>query len=144
MWQIIRDLAGNGVTIFLTTQYLEEADQLAHRIAVLDQGRLVAQGSAIELKRRIPGGHIRLRFTVAGAAQGTAISIATDVHAGIIARFRTMAIARSAVLTGRAWRPRAASQCSISAFPGQRIRPHRLDVAVGVLESIRDPVDSGR
>ena len=112
MWQIIRDLAGNGVTIFLTTQYLEEADQLAHRIAVLDQGRLVAQGSAIELKRRIPGGHIRLRFTVAGAAQGTAISIATDVHAGIIARFRTMAIARSAVLTGRAWRPRAASQCS--------------------------------
>jgi len=63
MWQIIRDLAAGGVTIFLTTQYLEEADQLAHRVAVLDQGRLVAEGTPQELKRRIPGGHIRLQFT---------------------------------------------------------------------------------
>jgi ABC-2 type transport system ATP-binding protein len=62
MWQIIRDLAARGVTIFLTTQYLEEADQLADRIAVLDQGRLVAEGTADELKRQIPGGHIRLQF----------------------------------------------------------------------------------
>jgi len=63
MWQIIRDLAAGGVTIFLTTQYLEEADQLAHRVAVLDRGRLVAEGTPQELKRRIPGGHIRLQFT---------------------------------------------------------------------------------
>jgi ABC-2 type transport system ATP-binding protein len=62
MWQIIRDLVGGGVTIFLTTQYLAEADELADRIAVLDHGKLVAQGSADELKRRIPGGHVRLRF----------------------------------------------------------------------------------
>jgi ABC-2 type transport system ATP-binding protein len=62
MWEIIRDLVAGGVTIFLTTQYLEEADQLADRIAVLDQGRLVAQGTAAELKRRIPGSHVRLRF----------------------------------------------------------------------------------
>ncbi|MCJ0905695.1 ATP-binding cassette domain-containing protein [Rhodococcus sp. ARC_M6] len=62
MWQIIRELVGDGVTIFLTTQYLEEADQLADRIAVLDQGRIVAEGTAAELKRRIPGGHIRLHF----------------------------------------------------------------------------------
>jgi ABC-2 type transport system permease protein len=47
---------------FLTTQYLEEADQLADRIAVLDHGRLVAEGTAAELKRRIPGGHVRLQF----------------------------------------------------------------------------------
>jgi ABC-2 type transport system ATP-binding protein len=62
MWQIIRDLVARGVTILLTTQYLEEADQLADRIAVLDQGKLVAQGTPDDLKRLIPGGHIRLQF----------------------------------------------------------------------------------
>ncbi len=62
MWQIIRDLVGSGVTILLTTQYLEEADELADRIALLDQGKLVAEGTPDELKRRIPGGHIRLQF----------------------------------------------------------------------------------
>jgi ABC-2 type transport system ATP-binding protein len=62
MWQIIRELATAGVTILLTTQYLDEADQLADRIAVLDQGRIVAEGTPAELKNRIPGGHVRLHF----------------------------------------------------------------------------------
>jgi ABC-2 type transport system ATP-binding protein len=62
MWQLIRELVAGGVTILLTTQYLEEADELADRIALLDRGRLVAEGTPDELKRRIPGGHIRLRF----------------------------------------------------------------------------------
>ena len=62
MWQIVGDLVQDGITIFLTTQYLEEADELADRIAVLDHGRVVAEGTAEELKRRIPGGHVRLRF----------------------------------------------------------------------------------
>ena len=66
MWQIVKDLTRGGVTIFLTTQYLEEADQLADQIALLDHGTLIAQGTPHELKRTIPGGHIRLRFTDAG------------------------------------------------------------------------------
>jgi ABC-2 type transport system ATP-binding protein len=62
MWETIRGLVATGVTIFLTTQYLEEADELANRIAVLDKGKIVALGTAAELKRSIPGGHVLLRF----------------------------------------------------------------------------------
>ncbi|MFL6124869.1 ATP-binding cassette domain-containing protein [Actinophytocola sp.] len=62
MWDIIRELVAGGVTVLLTTQYLEEADHLADRIAVLDHGHIVAEGTAAELKRRIPGGHVRLHF----------------------------------------------------------------------------------
>jgi ABC-2 type transport system ATP-binding protein len=62
MWQIVRDLVATGVTIFLTTQYLEEADRLADRVAVLDGGKVVAEGTPAELKRLVPGGHIRLEF----------------------------------------------------------------------------------
>jgi ABC-2 type transport system ATP-binding protein len=77
MWSIIRELVTDGVTVFLTTQYLEEADQLADRIAVLDQGRLVAQGTPDDLKRQIPGTHVRLRFTTA-AELDEAARILTD------------------------------------------------------------------
>ncbi|MFC8197478.1 ATP-binding cassette domain-containing protein [Streptomyces sp. NPDC057298] len=63
MWQIIRELVSDGVTVFLTTQYLEEADELADRIAVLHDGRIAAEGTAEELKRIVPGGHVRLRFS---------------------------------------------------------------------------------
>ena len=75
MWQIIRELVADGVTVFLTTQYLEEADQLADRIAVLDHGTIVAEGSAEELKRLIPGGHVRLRFTYPDAYQRAASAL---------------------------------------------------------------------
>ena len=63
LWDIVRELVADGVTVFLTTQYLEEADQLADRIAVLDQGHLVAEGTSDELKRQVPGSHVRLRFS---------------------------------------------------------------------------------
>jgi len=72
MWQVIRDLVDRGVTIFLTTQYLEEADRLADRIAVLDRGRLVAEGTPSELKRRVSGGHVRLEFADASELERAA------------------------------------------------------------------------
>jgi ABC-2 type transport system ATP-binding protein len=65
MWQIVRGLVADGITIFLTTQYLEEADELAGHIALLDRGRIVAEGTPAHLKRLVPGGHIRLEFGTA-------------------------------------------------------------------------------
>jgi ABC-2 type transport system ATP-binding protein len=75
MWQIIRELVSDGVTVFLTTQYLEEADELADRIAVLNDGKIAAEGTADELKRLIPGGHVRLRFTDPSAYQRAAAAL---------------------------------------------------------------------
>ncbi|MDG9713672.1 ATP-binding cassette domain-containing protein [Streptomyces sp. DH10] len=75
MWQIIRELVSDGVTVFLTTQYLEEADELADRIAVLNDGKIAAQGTAEELKRLIPGGHVRLRFTDPAAYRSAAVAL---------------------------------------------------------------------
>jgi ABC-2 type transport system ATP-binding protein len=75
MWQTVRDLVAGGVTIFLTTQYLEEADQLADRIAVLDDGRLVAEGTPGELKRGVAGGHVRLQFAAAGSLRAAAEAV---------------------------------------------------------------------
>lgn len=72
VWDIIRELVADGVTIFLTTQYLDEADHLADRIAVLDSGRIVAAGTADELKRRVPGGHVRLDFATPSALHAAA------------------------------------------------------------------------
>ncbi|WP_109035465.1 ATP-binding cassette domain-containing protein [Streptomyces rubrogriseus] len=75
MWQIIRELVTGGVTVFLTTQYLEEADELADRIAVLNNGKIAAQGTAEELKRLVPGGHVRLRFTDPDAYRDAATAL---------------------------------------------------------------------
>ncbi|MDQ6885088.1 MAG: ATP-binding cassette domain-containing protein [Candidatus Dormibacteraeota bacterium] len=76
MWDIVRDLVADGVTIFLTTQYLEEADQLADRIAVLEHGKIIAQGTSTQLKRLVPGGHVNLEFADPAAleAAGRAFS----------------------------------------------------------------------
>jgi ABC-2 type transport system ATP-binding protein len=87
MWQIIRELVASGVTIFLTTQYLDEADELADRIAVLDNGKIVAEGTPSELKRRLPGGHVLLRFAsvrdlseAAGLVEGGRDDTALTLH----------------------------------------------------------------
>jgi ABC-2 type transport system ATP-binding protein len=66
LWQIVREQVADGVTVMLTTQYLDEADQLAHRVGVLDRGRIVAEGTPAQLKSRVPGGHVEVRFNDAG------------------------------------------------------------------------------
>lgn len=72
MWDIVRDLADRGVTIFLTTQQLEEADQLASRVALLDGGAIVAEGTPAELKRRVGNGHLVLDLPSANALTAAA------------------------------------------------------------------------
>ncbi|MEU6328416.1 ATP-binding cassette domain-containing protein [Streptomyces sp. NPDC047049] len=75
MWGIIRELVSGGVTVFLTTQYLAEADELADRIAVLSDGKIAAEGSADELKRLVPGRHVRLRFADPVAYRTAAVAL---------------------------------------------------------------------
>jgi ABC-2 type transport system ATP-binding protein len=75
LWAIVREQVAEGVTVLLTTQYLDEADHLADRIGVLDGGRLVAEGTAAELKRRVPGGHVSVTFTDAAS-----LTAASAVH----------------------------------------------------------------
>lgn len=62
VWEIVRGHLREGVTVLLTTQYLHEADELADRVVVLDAGRVVADGTPDALKRRVPGGHVRVTF----------------------------------------------------------------------------------
>jgi ABC-2 type transport system ATP-binding protein len=76
LWDGVRSLVANGVTVFLTTQYLEEADALADRIALLDHGRLVAQGTATDLKGLVPGGHVRVDFDEVASLASVAAVVA--------------------------------------------------------------------
>ena len=91
MWQIVRDLVAQGTTVLLTTQNLAEADALAGRIAVLDGGRIVAEGTPDELKRLVPGGHLRLRFAEAAALDAAAalLPASSRDNAGLALRVPT-------------------------------------------------------
>ncbi|MQA10014.1 MAG: ATP-binding cassette domain-containing protein [Pseudonocardiaceae bacterium] len=80
-WEVISELVSDGTTVLLTTQYLEEADQLAHNIMVIDKGKVIAEGSADELKAQVGGE--RLELVVADASElPTALRVLSDVGSG--------------------------------------------------------------
>ena len=81
LWAVIRDVVAGGATVLLTTQYLDEADALADRVAVLDHGRVIAQGTAAELKGQVGAAHVELQL-----ADGRAERVATDASVADVRR----------------------------------------------------------
>lgn len=82
VWEIIRTVVERGTTVMLTTQYLEEADRLADRIAVIDQGRVIAEGTPAELKASVGGGSIHVRIKDPGRLDQAHQIAASRVHSG--------------------------------------------------------------
>ncbi len=91
MWEIIKNLKDSGITVFLTTQHLEEADQLADRIAILNDGKIVAKGSAAELKKMLPHGHIELKFSDEKDLQSVG-NLLADYETNLNKEIRTLVI----------------------------------------------------
>jgi len=81
LWQAVRGLVDDGATVLLTTQYLEEADQLAGHIVVIDRGRVIAQGTSGQLKSQVGGDRLQLRLA-SSAAAGPAAELVADLGCG--------------------------------------------------------------
>ena len=120
MWQIVREQVADGATVLLTTQYLDEADQLAHRVGVLDQGRIIAEGTPAQLKSQVPGGHVEVQFTDAARLAEVA---AVLPHATADAESLTLRMANDGVASLR----RLLDRLDDDAVAGLTVRSADLD-----------------
>jgi ABC-2 type transport system ATP-binding protein len=119
LWDVVRDVVAEGTSVFLTTQYLEEADRLAHRVALVDGGRVVAEGTPAQLKREVGEAGVELTFAsapdadrvvpalAAATADGARVRVPTD---GSVAHVRSVLAAVEAVgVAPEHWAVRAPS-----------------------------------
>ncbi|MET7467473.1 ATP-binding cassette domain-containing protein [Micromonospora sp. NPDC005211] len=125
VWDLVRRIAAVGTTVLLTTQYLEEADQLAGQLAVIDHGRIVAEGTSAQLKSRVGSGTLRLRL-VDGEQRPQAQRILADTVAGTV-RLDADPLALSVVLTG------TAAATEVGRLVGQAMT-RLADAGVGVAD----------
>jgi ABC-2 type transport system ATP-binding protein len=149
LWSVVRDLADGGTTVLLCTQYLDEADHLAHQIAVLDRGRIIAQGTPDELKGRVGGNRLRLRPAVPSESGRVAAAVAglgegepqIDHDSGTV----TLAVEADPAVVAEALRRLAAADVALADFA--LARPTLDDVFLSLTEhSVPDaePAAGGR
>ncbi len=124
VWELVREIAAAGTTVLLTTQYLEEADQLAEHVAVIDGGRIVAEGTSAQLKAKVGSGGLHVRLldrrqrpeaqAVLGAALGTVAHLLPDPHALSVRLPPELQPTEVGALVGRAMTELSSAQVAVA------------------------------